>query len=74
MTNLHWYGKLDTDAFRGRGAAAGPRGQRGGGFGLLAMAEQVEHLGGQLAVRSQPGEGTMVQVWLPVEAQEEGTL
>ena len=45
-----------------------------GHFGLLAMAERVEHLGGRLAVRSRPGEGTMVQVWLPVEAQEEGTL
>jgi signal transduction histidine kinase len=44
----------------------------GGHFGLLGMAERLERLGGRLAVRSQPGEGTTVQVWLPVEAQEEG--
>ncbi|MCL7453317.1 MAG: PDZ domain-containing protein [Anaerolineae bacterium] len=45
----------------------------GGHFGLLGMAERLERLGGRLEVRSQPGEGTTVQVWLPVEAQEEGT-
>jgi signal transduction histidine kinase len=36
------------------------------GFGLRAMRERVERLGGSLRVVSQPGEGTSVQLELPV--------
>lgn len=42
--------------------AAGP----GGGFGLIAMRERAEKLGGRLLVESAPGEGTTVVVELPV--------
>ena len=45
-----------------------------GHFGLLGMAERLALLGGRLEVRSQPGEGTTVQAWLPAEVQEERTL
>jgi signal transduction histidine kinase len=36
------------------------------GFGLLGMTERVALLDGRLEVRSAPGEGTTVAVWLPV--------
>lgn len=37
-----------------------------GGFGLVAMRERIEQLGGTLAVESAPGHGTAVAVELPV--------
>ena len=41
----------------------GPRPR--GSFGLVSMRERVEALGGDLSVRSTPGEGTLVEVTLP---------
>jgi signal transduction histidine kinase len=41
----------------------GPR--RGGSFGLTTMRERAQALGGDLTVRSNPGEGTVVEVVLP---------
>jgi len=38
----------------------------GGGFGLRAMRERVEHSGGTLLVESEPGRGTALVVDLPV--------
>ena len=35
------------------------------GFGLTAMRERVEQLGGRLAIETAPGEGTAVVVELP---------
>jgi signal transduction histidine kinase len=40
----------------------------GGGFGLRAMRERVEHSGGTLLVESEPGRGTALVVDLPVAA------
>lgn len=37
-----------------------------GGFGLTAMRERVEQLGGELLVESSPGEGTTLAVELPL--------
>jgi two-component system sensor histidine kinase DegS len=37
-----------------------------GGVGLVGMRERVEELGGQIEVKSQPGEGTEVRVRVPV--------
>ncbi len=37
------------------------------GLGLTGMKERVEHLGGALVLRSQPGRGTLLKVDLPVE-------
>jgi signal transduction histidine kinase len=42
------------------------RGERG--MGLLGMEERVSHLGGSFAVESEPGEGAIVRVILPVAA------
>ena len=41
-----------------------------GGFGLCAMRERVERLGGQLLVESEQGEGTTLAVQLPVGAEQ----
>ena len=41
-----------------------------GGFGLLAMSERVEQLGGEVALESEPGEGTTLVVSIPLN--EEG--
>lgn len=34
-------------------------------FGLLAMRERVEALGGSLLVRTRPGGGTRIEAWMP---------
>jgi signal transduction histidine kinase len=41
-----------------------------GGFGLVAMRERIEQLGGALVVESTPGEGTALAVELPIVASE----
>jgi len=41
-------------------------------FGLIGMAERVELAGGQLAIHSQPGQGTAVTAWLPVPGEGGG--
>ena len=43
------------------------RDQSSGGFGLKAMRERIEHLGGTVHVESTPGEGTSLAVELPAE-------
>jgi signal transduction histidine kinase len=45
-------------------SSAGP----GIGMGLLTMRERVERVGGVLAIYSEPGSGTRIQVTLPLEA------
>jgi signal transduction histidine kinase len=47
---------------------AGFNAQREKGMGLIGMQERVSHLGGVFEVRSRPGEGTAVEVSLPVRA------
>src|SRR5215831_10297580 len=39
---------------------------RGGHFGLLGMRERAERLGGQLKLESHPGEGTEVEITVPL--------
>jgi signal transduction histidine kinase/ligand-binding sensor domain-containing protein len=39
---------------------------RGGHFGLLGMRERAERLGGELSLASHPGEGTKVEVTVPL--------
>jgi signal transduction histidine kinase len=41
-----------------------------GKFGLVAMRERVEQLGGQLLIESDPNEGTTVAISIPIEAEE----
>jgi signal transduction histidine kinase len=42
-----------------------PTSTQGGGVGLSVMHERVEALGGEIEVRSRPGEGTSVMVKVP---------
>ena len=37
-----------------------------GGFGLIGMRERAERLGGELHLASHPGEGTQVEVMVPL--------
>jgi signal transduction histidine kinase len=39
---------------------------RGGHFGLIGMRERAERLGGELHLSSHPGEGTEVEVMVPL--------
>ncbi|WP_258064530.1 sensor histidine kinase [Arthrobacter sp. ZGTC131] len=41
-----------------------------GGYGLRAMRQRVEQLGGAFSVESTPGEGTIVAAQLPVRGEE----
>jgi PAS domain S-box-containing protein len=41
-----------------------------GSFGILGMRERVSMLGGEIAFHSAPGEGTEVEVMIPIEEQE----
>lgn len=38
------------------------------GFGLFSIRERLRYLGGAIEVRSQPGEGTTVEIHLPLQA------
>lgn len=48
-----------------------PHGNAKGGFGLNGMGERARLLGGQLRVISEPGEGAMVKVTIPLHQHEE---
>ena len=45
-------------------------GQTTGGFGLKALRERAEQLGGTLSIESTPGEGTTIAVALPAVSNE----
>ncbi len=47
-----------------------PQGNAKGGFGLNGMGERARLLGGLLRVISEPGEGTMVKVTVPLHHEE----
>lgn len=49
--------------------AARRRALEGGSIGLLGMEERVELLGGEFAIDSAPGRGTLIQVTLPVPGE-----
>lgn len=38
----------------------------GGGFGVLAMRERVENMGGRFRFESAPEQGVCVQAWMPI--------
>jgi signal transduction histidine kinase len=48
---------------------AAPAAVPGGGFGLTAMRQRVEGLGGTLQVESEPGSGTVISARVPVAAR-----
>jgi signal transduction histidine kinase len=56
----------------GRGGAPMPHAARGGGFGLVGLAERVTALGGELRVGPRPGHGWQVEALLPVAGRPIG--
>ncbi|SEJ45910.1 Signal transduction histidine kinase [Arthrobacter sp. yr096] len=62
------------DDGRGFDPGAVPPPSEAGGYGLRAMRQRVEQLGGELSVESSPGEGTIIaaQLPLPVDPSKEG--
>ncbi|MBT2514848.1 sensor histidine kinase [Arthrobacter sp. ISL-30] len=47
-----------------------PSPSKAGGYGLRAMRQRVEQLGGVFSVESAPGEGTVVAAWLPTNERD----
>jgi signal transduction histidine kinase len=58
----------------GRGLAAGPRNgaPTTGGLGLIGMRARARSAGGDMTVRSRPGEGVRIEVRVPVRAEAHG--
>ncbi len=55
----------------GKGIAPGEE-RKSGSFGLLGMRERMQALGGQVTLRSSPGEGTTVEVSVPLSGSAAG--
>ena len=51
---------FDFHGFDPAAVRTGVGAQDEGGFGLIAMRERIEQLGGKLVVESTPGEGTAI--------------
>ncbi|UWZ86453.1 PAS domain-containing protein [Occallatibacter riparius] len=47
---------------------------REGGIGIRSMEERARLVNGRLEVRSKPGSGTTIEVWVPVPVSEESFL
>jgi signal transduction histidine kinase len=45
----------------------------GRGLGLISLGERVEAIGATLDIRSSPGSGTRLNVWVPASALQNGT-
>lgn len=68
-----WLRLRITDAGQGFDPARAMADHGGGaGYGLRGIRERVELFDGRLAVRSAPGEGTVVRVEVPAGAEREG--
>ena len=52
----------------GQGFDVASRGRVRGQYGLRGMEERAARIGGRLAVESRPGQGTVVRLFLPVQA------
>ncbi|XAS72700.1 sensor histidine kinase [Micrococcaceae bacterium Sec5.1] len=61
------------DDGRGFDPGAVPPPSEAGGYGLRAMRQRIEQLGGELSVESSPGEGTIIAAQIPLPALPEGT-
>ncbi len=55
----------------GAGIAEGEQ-SRQDAFGLIGMHERAQHLGGSLAIRSRPGEGTRLTLHIPLDERNGG--
>jgi len=48
------------------GCGFDPASPANGHYGIIGMRERIEHLGGKFVLRSGPGEGTHVEVAVPI--------
>jgi signal transduction histidine kinase len=60
----------DGIGFEADQARARPSGGAAGGFGLVAMRQRVDGVGGRLEVESEPGHGTAISVSVPIGSAE----
>ena len=44
------------------------------GLGLLGMKERVEQFGGILKINSQYGNGTIIEIQIPIHFEQEGSI
>jgi signal transduction histidine kinase len=42
------------------------------GLGLVSMRERVRTIGGRISIRSEPGDGTQIEVFVPTRTEMEG--
>jgi two-component system NarL family sensor kinase len=40
-----------------------------GGLGLISMSERLRLVGGEISIKSQPSEGTLISVFVPLNGQ-----
>jgi len=46
--------------------------KRSGNHGMTIMRERAEAFGGNFNVSSTPGQGTKIEVWVPIDVDHEG--
>jgi signal transduction histidine kinase len=63
-----------SDDGRGFNTLARPDGSKGDGIGLDVMRERAEAIGGSLNLTSMPGQGTQIEVEVPVKQPEGGWI
>jgi signal transduction histidine kinase len=63
-----------TVADDGAGFDPAGAGSNGWHFGLAVMRQRAARIGGELAIHSAPGEGTRVEVRVPLPGGESGTV
>ena len=51
------------------GSGFDPSSPANGHYGIIGMRERIEHLGGSFVLRSRPGEGTHLEVAVPLTKQ-----
>lgn len=60
----------DGSGFDPTGAAAAPQRPDGSGYGLRAMHSRISACDGSVVIESEPGQGTAVQVTVPIEEEQ----
>jgi len=70
---LHRFGKQLRLILRDDGIGFDMANKKQTSYGLLTMRERVLELGGTMQMHSAPGDGTLIEIWVPVITDERGT-